>query len=52
VPHSAELLYINDQPVAEISTWQHNTITTDKHPWSQRDSKPQSQQASGRRPAT
>ena len=36
--------------LAEISTWQHTTLTTDKHlcPWW--DSNPRSQQASGRRP--
>ena len=48
----AGLLWTSDQPVAETSTRQHTTLTTDKHPcppprW---DSNPQSQQASGRRP--
>ena len=47
---SAGLLWTSDQPVAETSTWQHTTLTTDKHPCPRRDSKPQSQQASGRRP--
>ena len=43
-------LWTSDQPVAETSTWQHTTLTTDKHPCPRCDSNPQSQQASGRRP--
>ena len=31
-PQSVESLWASDQPVAEISTWQHTTLTTDKHP--------------------
>jgi hypothetical protein len=27
-----ELLWMSDQLVAETSTWQHTTLTTDKHP--------------------
>jgi len=46
---SVGLLWTSDHPDAEISTWQHTTITTDKYPFPQRDSNPQSQQASGRR---
>ena len=49
-PHSVGLLWTSDQPDAETSTWQHTTLTTDKHPCPQRDSSLQSQQASGRRP--
>ena len=49
-PQSVGLLWTSDQSVAETSTWQHTTLTTDKHPWSRWDSNPQSQQASGRRP--
>jgi hypothetical protein len=30
--------------------WQHTTLTRDRHPCPRRDSNPQSQQASGRRP--
>jgi hypothetical protein len=31
-PHSVELLWTRDQPVAETSTWQHTTLTkTDIH---------------------
>ena len=41
---------MNDQLVAETCTWQHTTLTTDKHPCPRWDSNPQSQQASGRRP--
>ena len=49
-PQSVGLQWTSDQPVAETSTWQHTTLTTDKHlcPWW--DSNPRSQQASGRRP--
>ena len=36
--------------VAETSTWQHTTFTTDKYPYPGWDSNPQSQQASGQRP--
>jgi hypothetical protein len=49
-PHSVWLLWTSDQPVAETSTWQHTTFTRDRHPCPRRDSNPQSQQASGRRP--
>jgi len=31
-PHSVGLLWTGDQLVAETSTWQHTTLTTDKHP--------------------
>jgi hypothetical protein len=30
-PHSVGLLWTSDQPVAETSTWQHTTLTTDRH---------------------
>jgi len=36
------------QPEAETSTWQHTTLTTERHPCPRRDSKPQPQQASAR----
>jgi len=38
--HSVGLLWTNDQPDAESSTWQHTTLTRDRHlrPW--RDSSP------------
>jgi hypothetical protein len=48
--HSVGLLWTSDQLVAETSTWQHTTLTTDKQPCLRRDSNPQSQQASSRRP--
>jgi hypothetical protein len=51
-PQSVGLLWTSDQLVAEFSTWQHTTITTDKHPCHLWDSNPQSQQASGRRPTS
>jgi hypothetical protein len=44
------LLWTRDRPVAETSTWQHTTLTTEKHPCPQRDSNLQSQQAIGCRP--
>jgi hypothetical protein len=42
-PHSVGLLWTSDQPVAETSTWQHTTLTRDRHPCPRRDSNPQSQ---------
>jgi hypothetical protein len=46
-PHTLGLLWTSDQPDAETSTWQHTTLTTDKHPCPWRVSNPQSQQGSG-----
>jgi len=48
--HSVGLLWKSDQLFTETSTWQHTTLTTDKHPYLLWDSNPQTQQASGRRP--
>ena len=48
--HSVGHLWTNDEPDAETSTWQDATLTRDRHPCARRDSKPQSQKASGRRP--
>jgi hypothetical protein len=31
-PQSVGLLWTSDQSVAETSTWQHTTLTTEKHP--------------------
>jgi hypothetical protein len=42
-PHSVGLLWTRDQLVAETSTWQHTTLTSDRHPCPRRDSNPQSQ---------
>ena len=47
---SVALLLTRDRPVTELSTWQHRTPTTDRHPNPRQYSNPQSQQASGRRP--
>ena len=44
------LLCESDRPDAETSSRQHATTTTDRHPYRRRDSNPQSQQASDRRP--
>jgi len=34
---SAELPWTSDQLVAETSTRQHTSLTTDRHPWPRRD---------------
>ena len=49
-PHSVRFLWTSERPDAETSTWQHTTLTTDRHPCPRRDSNPQSQKDSGRRP--
>ena len=46
------VLWTSDQLVAETSTWQHTTLTTDKYPCPRWDSNPRFQQVSGRRPLT
>jgi len=51
-PQSVGLLWTSDQLVADTSTWQHTTLTTDKYPCPPWDSNPRSQQASGRRPTS
>jgi len=48
-PHSVGLLSTSDQPDAKTSTWQHWTLTTDRHPYTLRYSNPQSQHTRGRR---
>ena len=49
-PQSVGLLWTSDQLVAQTSTWQHTTLTTDIHPYPRWDPNPQSRKASGRRP--
>ena len=49
-PQSVGLLWTSDQLVPETSTWQHTPLIRDRHPCSWQHSKPQSQQASDRRP--
>jgi len=49
-PHSAGLLWTSDQTDAETYTWQHTTLKRGRHSCLRRDSSPQCQQASGRRP--
>jgi len=44
---SVRLLWTNDQPDADTSTWQPTVHTRDRHPCSWRDSNTESQQASG-----
>ena len=51
-PQSIGLPWTSDQSVAETSTRQHTTLTTDKHPCPGWVSNPRSQQASGRRPTS
>jgi len=48
--HAIGLLWTRDRPVAETSTWQHPTLTRDRHLCLRRDSNPQSQQANRLRP--
>jgi len=49
-PQAVRLLWPSDQLVTKTSTWQHTTLTSDKHPCPCWYSNPQTQQASGRRP--
>ena len=49
-PMSVGLLWTSDQLVTQTSIWQHTTLTIDRHRRPRRESNPQSQQASGRRP--
>ena len=51
-PQSVGLFWTSDQLVAETSTWQHTTLTTDKYPCPRWDSNPRSQQVSGLWPLT
>jgi hypothetical protein len=39
-PHSVRLVWMNDRPVAEICTWQHTTLTTDRQTCPRWDSNP------------
>jgi len=50
IPHSTALLWTSDQPAAEASTLQYTTLMRHRHPCPRRDSNPESQQSSGRRP--
>ena len=45
--HSVGLLRQSDRPVVETSTWQHTTLTTDRHQCPQRYSNPQSCHSTG-----
>jgi len=47
---SAGILWMNDQPDGKTSVRLNTTLTRDRHPCTWRDSKPQSQSASCRRP--
>jgi len=45
--HLVGLLWTGNQLIAETSTWQNATLTTDRPPWARWDSNLQSQQESG-----
>ena len=47
--HSVGFLWTRDRPVAESFAWQNTTFKKDRQPCPQRDSNPQSKQASGGR---
>ena len=49
-PQSVGLLWTSDQLSAKTSTWQHTTLTTDRHPCLWWESNPQPQRANGGRP--
>ena len=51
-PHSVGILWTSDQPDAEISTWQHTTLTRDRHLCPRRESNAQTMKAIGRRPTS
>ena len=46
----SRLLWTSDQLLAETSSWQHTTLTAEKHSYPRWDSNPWSQQASSRTP--
>jgi hypothetical protein len=48
--HVVGFLWTRDQPVVKNSTWQNTIFASDRKSLIRRDSKPQFQQASGRRP--
>jgi len=51
-PHSLWLLWMSHQPNTETSTWQHTTLTTDRHQCPLQDSNPQPQQVSSCQPTS
>jgi len=51
-PPSVGLLWTSYQLFAETSTWQHTTLTSERHPCPQRNLNPQPQHASSRRPTS
>jgi hypothetical protein len=50
--HEVGILWASDQPDTEKSTWQHTTLTADRHDCCRRDSNPHEQQESGLRPTS
>jgi len=51
-PHSVGLRWTSDQPDTETSTRKNTPLTGDRLPCLRRNSNPQTQQASGRRPTS
>jgi hypothetical protein len=49
-PQSVWLLWTSDEPDAQTATWWYTINLRDRYPFPRRDSNPQPQQASGRRP--
>ena len=49
-PHSVGLLWTSYPPMAEMNTWKHPTLTTNKYPYPRWDSNPQSQHAAAADP--
>jgi len=49
-PQWVGLFWTSDRPVAETFTWLHTLLTRDRTPRGHRDSNPQTEEASGRRP--
>jgi hypothetical protein len=49
-PYSAGLLWMSDQPIAKTSVWQHAMHVRSRRLCPRQDSKPKSENASGRRP--
>jgi hypothetical protein len=45
ISHSMVLLWTSDKPNTETSTWQHTTLSRDRHPCLRRDSNQQSQKS-------
>jgi hypothetical protein len=49
---TSALLWMSNQVIAETSTWQHTTLTRDRHPYLRRHSNSQSKQEGGSTPTS